>query len=268
MDESTGGGTFWAAAASDIGLVRSRNEDGVWLGGSFLRTGHRSAVLGVPTGRGTFLAVADGVGGAAAGDVASRFVLEEMARLIDDAPAPLMTDAAGPWFKQTANAVNDALVHRGESRDELRGMSTTLTGVYFTDQVACWINAGDSRLYALRGEGLSQVSRDHTLREMTGDPRIPGNIITNCFGTRNEFYLDVGTLSPADDFIYLICSDGLSDYADHADLESIVKGCAAANELEELDSAASRLVAAAKAGGGGDNITCVIVQCRGSRRGE
>jgi len=173
------------------------------LGGGFLRTGQRSATLVVAAGQSVFLAVADGVGGAAAGDVASRFVLDEMASLIDDAPAPLTTDTAGPWFKQTANAVNDALVRRGESRDELLGMATTLTGIYFGEQATCWINAGDSRLYALRGESLTQVSRDHTLREMTGDPRIPGNIITNCFGTQNEFYLDVGTLSPADDLVYL-----------------------------------------------------------------
>ena len=262
MEELSGSGTIWAAAASDIGLVRSRNEDGVWLGDSFLRTGHRSVSLDAATGRGAFLAVADGVGGSAAGDVASRFVLEKMASLIDGAPRSLTPESVGPWFKKAAADTNGALVERGESSNELRGMATTLTGVYFQDRFACWINAGDSRLYALRGGSLTQVSRDHTLREMTGDPRVPGNIITNCFGTQNEFYLDVGALSPVDDLIYLICSDGLSDYTDHMTLESIMKGCASPQSLEELDAAAARLVDAAKDGGGGDNITCVIVQRR------
>lgn len=263
MEELARSGTIWAAAASDIGLVRSRNEDGVWIGDGFLRTGHRSVSLDPATGRGVFLAVADGVGGAAAGDVASKFVLEEMASRIDGAPGALTSESVGPWMQETAAAVNEALVERGESRSELAGMSTTLTGVYFRDPLACWINAGDSRLYALRGESLTQISRDHTLREMTGDPRIPGNIITNCFGTQNEFYLDVGDLSSVRDLVYLICSDGLSDYADHADLESILKGCTASRSPDDLGAAAARLVDAAKAGGGGDNITCVIVRRRG-----
>lgn len=262
MGDTANNATIWAAAASDIGLVRSRNEDGVWIGDSFLRTGHRSASLDGASVSGVFLAVADGVGGAAAGDVASKFVLEEMASLIDDAPRSLTPESVGPWFKEAAAGVNNALVECGESRNELRGMATTLTGLYFREPLVCWINAGDSRLYALRGGSLTQVSRDHTLREMTGDPRIPGNIITNCFGTQNEFYLDVGTLLPADDLLYLICSDGLSDYADHAALESIMKGCASPQSLEELDAAAVRLVDAAKDGGGGDNITCVIAQRR------
>ena len=261
--------TIWAAAASDVGLVRSRNEDGVWLGDSFLRTGHASASLDATTvQRGVFLAVADGVGGAAAGDVASKFALEEMASFIEDAPHPLMPESAGPWMRETAAAVNDLLIARGESRDELRGMATTLTGIYFQGPLACWINAGDSRLYALRGGSLTQISRDHTLREMTGDPRIPGNIITNCFGTQNEFYLDVGELLPADDLTYLLCSDGLSDYTEHATLDSIVRECATLQSLADFDAAAARLVAAAKAGGGGDNITCMVVRYRGTCSGE
>lgn len=269
MEEPTSGGTIWAAAASDVGLVRSRNEDGVWLGDNFLRTGHGSVSLdAAAVRRGVFLAVADGVGGAAAGDVASRFVLEEMASFIDDAPHPLMPESAGPWMQQAAAAVNDQLAARGESRDELRGMATTLTGIYFQGPLACWINAGDSRLYALRGGSLTQISRDHTLREMTGDPQIPGNIITNCFGTQNEFYLDVGELLPADDLTYLLCSDGLSDYTEHATLDSIVKECAMPQSLADLDAAAARLVTAAKAGGGGDNITCMVVRHRGTCSGE
>ncbi|MBU8913726.1 MAG: hypothetical protein KOO61_06845, partial [Spirochaetales bacterium] len=182
----------------------------------------------------------------------------------DDAPHPLMPESAGPWMQQAAAAVNDQLAARGESRDELRGMATTLTGIYFQGPLACWINAGDSRLYALRGGSLTQISRDHTLREMTGDPRIPGNIITNCFGTQNEFYLDVGELLPADDLTYLICSDGLSDYTDQTTLESIVKEHATPQTLGDLDATAERLVAAAKTGGGGDNITCMVVRHRGT----
>ena len=270
MVESEGGGTIWAAAASDIGLVRSRNEDGLWLGDGFLRTGHRSVSLDASTvQRGVLLAVADGVGGAAAGDVASKFVLEQMARLVELQPAELTDLTVGPWMQKTAAAANDLLVERAKGRDETYGMSTTFTGVYFRDMLGCWINAGDSRLYAFREGSLIQISRDHTLREMTGDPSIPGNIITNCFGTRNDFYLDFGLVWPVGhptsaDGIFLICSDGLSDYAEHTTLESIMRGCATARSIHELDAAAALLVNAARAGGGGDNITCMIVQHRGT----
>ena len=263
MAESIGSGIIWAAAASDVGLVRSRNEDGAWLHGEFLRDGHQATIVdSASVSRGVFLAVADGVGGAAAGDVASKFVLEQMAAFVGEAANGLTAESVGPWMRENAETVNRRLVVRGLHSDELLGMATTLTGLYFRGSWGCWINAGDSRLYAHRAGLLTQVSRDHTLRELLGDPTIPGNIISNYFGTENEFYLDVGELPAKDmasgDFIYLLCSDGLSDYTEHATLESILTECSRAAAPEELESAALRLVEAAKSGGGRDNITCVI----------
>jgi PPM family protein phosphatase len=255
---------IWAAAASDVGLVRSRNEDGVWLHGTFVRDGHEAtSVDSAAIIQGVFLAVADGVGGAAAGDVASKFVLEQMAAFVGEPPEGVTDESIGPWMRENAEIVNRRLVVRGLHSDELSGMATTLTGLYFRGSIACWINAGDSRLYSHRAGHLNQISRDHTLRELLGDPNIPGNIISNCFGTQDEFYLDVGLLSADDratgDLIYLLCSDGLSDYATGEDMESILTDCAAAATIEALETGALRLVEAAKSGGGGDNVTCVIV---------
>ena len=264
MKEPAESCTLWTAATSDVGLVRSGNEDGVWLAGDFVRDGHRSLVIDPSTvDGGVFLAVADGVGGAAAGEVASRFVLEEMALRAGQVPAAMDASSVGSWMVERARSVNDELAARGSESSDLKGMATTLTGIYVRGSSALWINAGDSRLYALREGTLHQVSRDHTLRELLGDPTIPGNIIANCFGSQNEFYLDTGELPATDlssgDVIYLICSDGLSDYTEHSMLESIVTKCGQEASPAALGRAAGRLVDAAKAGGGGDNITCLLV---------
>jgi len=259
--------TVWAAAASDRGLVRRRNEDGAWLDGIFVRDDEASTILARPGPHaGALLAVADGVGGAAAGDVASRFVLEQIAGLLGATVSEAESEDVSGWLDDTAHAVNRRLVTRALNSDELSGMATTLTGIYLTSTSAWWFNAGDSRLYVLQEGGLVQVSRDHTLRELTGDPRIPGNIIANCFGAQGEFYLDVGELPimnsasevAPDGGLCLLCTDGLTDYADHERLEAILRDPEVVRSPEALQEAAGRLVAAARDGGGGDNITCLL----------
>jgi protein phosphatase len=247
-----------AVAMSDIGLVRSRNEDGTWIGDRFLRTGSEvSSFTGADLERGLVLAVADGVGGAAAGDVASKFVLDALGATAPAAPASAPAESVCRWLEQTALAINDSLVERAASQTDLYGMSTTMTGLFMGVSTVCWVNAGDSRLYALRDGTLVQVTRDHTLREMAGDPRIPGNIIVNCFGTREDFYADTGEIdTPAE--LYLLCSDGLSDYTSPDGLERIVVECGR-SDAGALMSCAHRLVDAAKAGGGADNITALLV---------
>ena len=221
--------------------------------------------------RGVLLAVADGVGGEAAGEVASRYVLEKLGAIVTDAPGDVELQKLAQWFSDVGAALNASLCEQAEATPGRHGMATTLTGLYIAGTRRCWVNAGDSRLYALSGGKLVQVSRDHTLREVTGNPRIPGNIIVNCFGTKNRFYLDTGVL-PADASLFLLCSDGLSDYADAGQLERIVREAGGVlesgapgrdgQERKALADAARKLVDAALAGGGGDNITAVLVWVR------
>lgn len=259
-------------AACDVGLVRANNEDGIWLPDGFLRDESRSAsaVFGKPLS-GVFLAVADGVGGAAAGEIASRFVLERMASDLSEAFTAEPGSVDEPFLKRLASKINGELLERAVADRTLSGMATTLTGIVVDGEQGWWINAGDSRLYGLRDGRLVQISRDHTLREMTGDASIPGNIITNCFGGERDFYLDCGPLEFADRHVYLLCTDGLSDYAEHSTIEAVLQDVVSAVERNEagtgdqtLLQTARRLVEAAKSGGGGDNVSALVAVYRGT----
>lgn len=243
-------GQVWIAGVSDVGRVRSRNEDGMWLADVFVRTGVRTRV--VEPRDPVVVAVADGVGGAAAGDVASRFVLERFAR---ELPVPRIDEQA---IRATATEVNNALVRQALQNPSHSGMATTLTGVVISESDVYWFNAGDSRLYRVR-DHLTQVSRDHTLRELMGDPSIPGNIIANCFGGESDFSIDVAPL-PDEDRCLLLCSDGVSDYANPTELQEAAALAGDAADVEELAGVANRVVEAALAGGGGDNATCILVR--------
>ncbi len=241
------------AAASDTGLVRRNNEDGVWLVDRFIRCGlHTTEVTGVPDA-GVLLAVADGVGGAAAGEVASRWVCEQMAGRIFAASLCDTTTTPGR-LQRIASEVNADLLRESEADPHRRGMATTWTAVLMLPSGTFWLNAGDSRLYRLTNGELDQVSRDHTLREERGDPSIPGNIISNCFGNAEGFYLDVGELDLASCDGFLLCTDGLSDYADFSRAHDVVRA------TEDPQTAAQGLLRLALDGGGGDNVTLIFAR--------
>lgn len=263
-----------ASAVSDTGRVREHNEDAVWLGTRFFRDALGSARFDGEETDGLVLAVADGVGGAAAGEIASRQVVEAMAARITEA-GPAVANARA--YHRVAEAVNGELLSSARRDLRRRGMATTYTGLHIAAGHITWLNAGDSRLYHLGDSGVVQITRDHTLREESGDPSIPGNIITNCFGTADGFYIDVGnTLEPiagdrdaGRDAILLLCSDGLSDYADmQAVSERLMRLRNELNDeatgdpnivLDLLEEASRFLLGLALEGGGGDNVTAMVV---------
>ena len=245
------------AGLSDVGLIREQNEDALWIDDHMLRDDSESCIVQVPERTNPLmLAVADGVGGAAAGEVASAFVVRHMARVCLDDDAGVITSAG---LREEADRVNDLLLLEGERRTEWRGMATTFTAIVFAPSCQCWIHAGDSRLYGVSEGSLSQISRDHTLREISGDMSVPGNIIVNCFGSAPRFYVDTGTLTPSRTELYMLCSDGLSDYADMAAVEQeLVK--TAADPSRSLSRCAEDLAELARLGGGADNISLILVR--------
>lgn len=257
-----------AVGLSDTGRVREHNEDALWMGDSFFRSGSRSRRFAGEQIAGRLLAVADGVGGAAAGEVASEWVAEQMAARVSNALTDGSETDLVDLLTGVAREVNGELIEEGSRRPGRSGMATTYTAILFRPDRTIWMNAGDSRLYLLSDGELRQVSRDHTLREETGDPSIPGNIITNCFGTRNEFRLDVGTVDLSSASLALLCSDGLSDYADMERAAGVLgeleRRLSAIDDesptLQALEDAASRLLHLALSGGGGDNVSFVIVR--------
>ncbi len=243
-------------AVSDVGLVRSNNEDIAFLGDTLVRNGVASRRLSVDSGSPLLFGVADGVGGANAGEVASRKAAIGVLRGLEALGADPDAGGVPKHLSAVAEAVHADIVYSGSGRRLHQGMATTLSALVVYRRELTMLHAGDSRVYRLRNGGLQQISRDHTIRAMTNNPNIPGNILANCFGISSDFFSDVVSLGRIDDFddLYLICSDGLSDLLDHDEMEAILM------QGDELSTTAEGLVAAAHAAGGRDNITLVLAK--------
>jgi len=229
--------------ASDVGRVRPRNED------SFL----------VRPDIGVF-AVADGMGGHVAGEVASRTALDALAAALTIAP----TDEAS--VLSAMRLANLAVWERGESERDKSGMGTTLTSLSFPEERStCFIgHVGDTRVYRLRGDDFEQLTRDHTAAyqmvesgQLSKDAarRHPlASMLSRSVGTRPEVAIDVASfdVEPAD--LYLLCSDGLTGMISDDDLEAMLR------QDKLLPDLCTELVEAANLRGGVDNITVVLVE--------
>lgn len=232
-------------AATDVGKVREHNED------AFLVSDR-------------VLAVADGMGGHAAGEVASAIAIETLASLEDADPLRLEDVVAA------VRSANDRIRASVEEHPDRSGMGTTLTGVALVEEAEGerWavFNVGDSRVYRLVGADLEQLTVDHSeVQELLDAGLITAyeaaihparNIITRSLGTDRTADPDVGVVPPAAEERFLICSDGLSNEVGARDLASILRG------EDDPQEAANRLVAAANRSGGRDNITVVVVHSR------
>jgi protein phosphatase len=232
-----------SAAATDVGLVRSRNED---------------CFLAQPA-RGVW-AVADGMGGHAFGDVASRMVVESIESIglmgTPDNMAQLVAAA-----RARITSANLQLRGEAQARHVTVMGSTVVVLLACGDELAClW--AGDSRIYLYRNARLRQLTRDHSqAEELRARGMPPGldmsaaiaNMITRAVGAADTIDVDVVTLAALDGDMLLLCSDGLSNPVDEAAI-------AAALAPGDCARAAQALVALALANGGRDNITVVVVR--------
>ena len=247
-------------AISDIGLVRSNNEDIALLGDSLVRDGASSRRLSLNDTRPVIFGVADGVGGANSGEIASRKAALGILRGLQSLEPGISVDQLARNLASLAREVNDEIVRDGSSSRRHAGMATTLSALIAYQQELILLHAGDSRVYRLREGLLELVSRDHTVRAMTNNPEIPGNILANCFGISEDFFADVARLGSLCEFNdrYLICSDGLSDLLDHDEMQHIMR------RDETLVRIAEQLVAAAHESGARDNVTLVVAQAHDS----
>jgi protein phosphatase len=226
-----------AAWATDVGRVRTGNEDALLIDDR----------LGV-------FAVADGMGGHVAGEVASSTAVEAVRAAI----------AGGSAIDEAIRAANAAVRDRAAEDPALTGMGTTLTAVVPLDGSRVLIgHVGDSRAYLLRGGQLTRLTDDHSLvEELVRDGRITAeqaeahpqrSIITRAIGVEAEIDVDVYTIEVSNGDRILICSDGLSDMLRDAEVARV------ADTSADASTAADRLVAAANDAGGGDNITVVVL---------
>jgi len=235
-----------AAALTDRGRKRPSNED----------------AFGYSVEDGVYV-VCDGMGGAAAGEIASSLAVDEMLRVLasrnqnGEAPLP---DAA----KQAVFAANQAIYSRAQRNHRLSGMGTTLVALTAEERHVWVLNIGDSRCYRLRNGHLEQLTLDHSLVEeqvragrMTQAEALRSplrNVITRALGTQCRVTPDIFELEAEPGDLFLLCSDGLTRELTDPIIESLL-----ANDLA-LEEMCARLVNAAKKAGGHDNITCLLVR--------
>ncbi len=225
------------AARSDVGLVRSNNEDSVYAGARLL-------------------ALADGMGGHAAGEVASQLVIAALAHLDDDEPGGDLLarlDAA-------VRAGNSAIAAQVEMEPDLEGMGTTLTAILFAGNRIGMVHIGDSRGYLLRDGELTQITKDDTfVQSLVDEGRITAEqahthpqrslIMRALTGHEVEPTLTMREVRLGDR--YLLCSDGLSDpVSDETILDAL--------KIPDVTDSADRLIELALRGGGPDNVTVVV----------
>jgi len=239
------------AAATDVGRVRDQNED---------------AWTAVP-GAGLY-AVADGMGGHAAGEVASRLAVEAVEESLGDR-APDTVAGAREVLAAAVRAAGRRIREQARERPERRGMGTTLTAMLLlTDGRGVVAHVGDSRAYRMRGEGLGRLTRDHTWvqarvdsGELTEDEarRHPASsVLTRALGADGFSEPDLFEIEWRPGDVYLLCSDGLTAAVGEPELEGELGR--ALREAADLEGAAGELVREANRRGGPDNITVLLVR--------
>ena len=226
--------------ATDIGLVRSCNED---------------SLLSLPAD--TYM-VADGMGGHAAGEVASH-IFVETARKMLSVPDVCYSELL---LKKIVLQANQDILQRVAEHPEYSGMGTTATVFHLEGSQGMWAHVGDSRLYLLRDGCLRQVTRDHSLvsdlvengtitqEQAKNHPR--KNVLMRAVGVEEELVVDTGSFAVQPGDKMLLCSDGLTNMVENDKIRQLL-------EAGTADPAAA-LAAAALEAGGLDNVTALVVE--------
>jgi PPM family protein phosphatase len=232
-------------ALSDRGKIRPANEDSCIADGI----------------NGIFL-VADGMGGHAAGEVASRIAASTTAEIVmgDNGPSD-----PGRLLCHAVQQANRRVYENQKLNPEHQGMGSTLTALIFRSDRYFLAHVGDSRAYLLRDGSLSQLTRDHSVvwslyesgalskDAMSRHPK--KNIVTRAIGTQQEIEVDLETGDARIDDIYLLCSDGLTDILSDQEIRTIL-----ADNADQPQRTGDLLVQTANSGGGPDNITVVVMR--------
>jgi protein phosphatase len=227
------------AVRSDVGLLREGNEDSAYAGPCLL-------------------AIADGMGGHAAGEVASAVAISALAGLDHEMPDDDLLD---PLAAAVADA-NITLQEMSAADPAVEGMGTTLTAMLWRGEITAVCHIGDSRAYLLRDGDFSQITRDHTLvQSLVDDGRLTPeaaathpqrSLLLRALDGRTEAEPDLSIREVRAGDRYLLCSDGLSDVVSEQTLHKTLV------TIPDLDEVVIALVDLANRGGGPDNITCIV----------
>jgi PPM family protein phosphatase len=238
--------TYLASGASDVGLRRFNNEDAFLV---------RSEI--------GLVAVADGMGGAAAGEVASAIFVEVVGELFGKT-VPASADEAAALVQDAFRLANERMIDHVAKHPDHHGMGCTAELLAFSGDRYVLGHVGDSRTYLFRDGELRQITKDHSLVQQQVDKGLISaaearhhamkNVILRALGADLELSLDLirGRVNPND--LFLLCSDGLSDMLDDT---AIRDALASGRAIPEM---VADLIEDAIAAGGKDNVTAVLCQ--------
>jgi protein phosphatase len=272
-------------ATSHVGRVRKGNEDNYLLlhiSDSKTWTSSQDASEFIVESqkfeiddKGIVLAVSDGMGGALAGEVASKMAVDTVSqRFLDVDPEKTITpenSGSESLISKLYNATiyANVLIHRqGRSDPQYNGMGATFTGIGITPEAVDLVQVGDSRAYLVRNSKIYQITKDQSLVQQLIDAgqiqpeeaetHTLKNVILQALGAQNEIYPVAARLMPQRDDILLVCSDGLSNKIGGADIQKIIL-----KNFNQLETACSELVKVANERGGEDNISLILARLSG-----
>jgi serine/threonine protein phosphatase PrpC len=235
-------------ASTDVGMIRQGNEDNF-----FAEADER---------RGVFV-VADGMGGHAAGEVASEMAVQIIARHLL-ALSSAVDDGANTLVSKAMQDANRAIFERMLAETDKQGMGTTASVMVLSDKGYLIGQIGDSRVYLLRDGGLTQITKDHSYVQEQVDAGLLtpeqaryhpySNVITRCVGASDQVEADIYTGEVRVGDVFLLASDGLTGMVDDRRLQALLLARSGPGRI--VDS----LIAEANGRGGLDNITAIVIQ--------
>ena len=244
------------AARTDVGMRRNHNED------CFSIFEDDKLVL-----------VADGMGGHAAGEVASGLATVEVGRFFHYGKEPWPFEPQ-PNLSRLENRLacafkvaNRKIFETARGDGGRRGMGTTLAAIAIDGDKICVAHVGDSRVYRIQGDEISRLTRDHSFLEQFKEIN-PGmtreeennfphkNVITRALGLSDDVEVDVKELDIKNGDMFLLCSDGLSGHIEDEEMLELIR-----ESDGDIVDAVAKLVERANEEGGNDNITAVLVRC-------
>ncbi len=241
------------SASSRVGLVRTNNEDMLLVGNLLLRNGKMSKCFNTRDSDRFIIALADGMGGHAGGEVASAETLANLKYFYQDLPKGLSPGEFNETMNDWLQSINNILESKGIDDVMCHGMGTTLVALAYYERRFFWFNCGDSRLYRLHEGKLQQLSTDHSYSNLIGSKEKCSPMVTNCIGAGcKSSYLDLEECTtnvlPGDTF--MLCSDGLSDLVSDDEIQRLL--------VREFD--ANALCQAADDEGGRDNVSVIVMK--------
>ena len=240
-----------AFGLTDVGKRRETNEDDFLL----------------EPGRGVY-AVADGMGGHAAGEIASRLAIETLQEVLqrnDTAAERMSVEDAAEWLRGAVVEANRRICDSIRLHEERRGMGTTVVALVHSGEDAVVGHVGDSRLYLLRGGELVRMTSDHSwvneqvklglMNDDTAQRHPMRNIVTRALGSRPDVLVDLTSMRVEPGDVFLLCSDGLNTMLADEQIHALLLA-----HRHDPEAACRALVVETNRHGGEDNVT-VVVAC-------